>query len=273
MGGCGAGYTTKHLVNLLWFGQAIATAEALLLARREGIDLGLMPQARAGSAASSSFIRDDLGALFDGDYLTSFGLDRSHDLTGRSVYLVQKDSEEMTMMTTKQAPVSTATPTHTTITSRLGDLTVVARDGVVTGLYFPHHWYLPDRASFGERNDTGFHDVRERLAGYLAGDRRRFDVPVCARGDEFQQRVWDLIRQIPYGETVTYGELARDLGDGTTAQQAGAAVGRNPVCILIPCHRVVGTGGKLTGYAGGLKRKRFLLDLERGVARPPSRLF
>jgi methylated-DNA-[protein]-cysteine S-methyltransferase len=178
----------------------------------------------------------------------------------------------MTMVTMKQAPVSTATPAHTTIASRLGDLTVVARDGAVTGLYFPHHWYLPDRAAFGARNDAGFGDVREQLGDYLAGHRRRFDVPVRA-GDEFQERVWDLVRQIPYGETVSYGELARQLGDGTTAQQVGAAVGRNPVCILIPCHRVVGAGGKLTGFAGGLKRKRLLLDLERDVARRSSRLF
>jgi methylated-DNA-[protein]-cysteine S-methyltransferase len=166
-----------------------------------------------------------------------------------------------------------ATATHTTIASRLGELTVVARDGAVTGLYFPHHWYTPDLASFGARNDAGFNDVREQLAEYLAGHRRRFDLPVRARGDALQERVWELVSQIPYGETVSYGELARVLGDGTTAQQVGAAVGRNPVCLLIPCHRVVGAGGKLTGYAGGLKRKRFLLDMERGVARPPSRLF
>jgi methylated-DNA-[protein]-cysteine S-methyltransferase len=197
---------------------------------------------------------------------------RSHDLTGRSVYLVQEDREEMTMETMKQAPVSAAA-THTTIASRLGDLTVVARDGAVTGLYFPHHWYMPDRAGFGERSDVRFGDVREQLGRYLAGDRRRFDVPVRAHGDKLQERVWDLVSQISYGETVTYGELARDLGDGTTAQEVGAAVGRNPVCILIPCHRVVGAGGKLTGFAGGLQRKRFLLDLERDVARPPSRLF
>ena len=177
------------------------------------------------------------------------------------------------MVTMKQAPVCTAPATHTTIESRLGDLTVVAQDGAVTGLYFPHHWYLPDLASFGDRNDTGFDDIRDQLSDYLAGARRHFDVPVHAQGDEFQERVWDLLTRIPYGETVTYGELARDLGDATTAQQVGAAVGRNPACILIPCHRVVGTGGKLTGYAGGLRRKRFLLDTERDVARPPSRLF
>jgi methylated-DNA-[protein]-cysteine S-methyltransferase len=179
----------------------------------------------------------------------------------------------MTMVTIQQAPASTATATHTTIASRLGELTVVARDGAVTGLYFPHHWYRPDRASFGARNDAGFDAIRPQLSDYLAGQRRRFDLPVRARGGEFQQQVWDLVSQIPYGETATYSQLARNLGDGTTAQQVGAAVGRNPVCLLIPCHRVVGAGGKLTGYAGGLKRKRFLLDMERGVARPPSRLF
>jgi methylated-DNA-[protein]-cysteine S-methyltransferase len=152
------------------------------------------------------------------------------------------------MVTMQHTPVPTATATHTTIPSPLGDLTVVARAGAVTGLYFPHHWYLPDRASFGARNDTGFNDVRQQLSEYLAGARRQFDLPVRAHGDEFQQRVWDLVRQIPYGETATYGELAGNLADGTTAQQVGAAVGRNPVCILIPCHRVVGAGGKLTGF-------------------------
>ena len=75
---------------------------------------------------------------------------------------------------------------------------------------------MPDRASFGERNVAGFDDVRDQLGDYLAGDRRRIDVPVCARGDEFQERVWDPVRQIPYGETVSYGELARDLGDGSS---------------------------------------------------------
>jgi methylated-DNA-[protein]-cysteine S-methyltransferase len=174
----------------------------------------------------------------------------------------------MTMETMQHAPV-----THTTIASRLGELTVVARDGAVTGLYFPHHWYRPDRAGFGARTDAGFGEVREQLGEYLAGQRRGFDLPVRARGDALQQRVWELVSRIPYGETVSYGELARDLADGTTAQEVGAAVGRNPVCLLIPCHRVVGASGKLTGYAGGLPRKQFLLDMERGVAHPPSRLF
>ena len=177
------------------------------------------------------------------------------------------------METMSEVPVTAAAATHTTMGSSLGELTVVARDGVVTGLYFPHHWHLPDRASFGQYRDAGFDDVRRQLDEYLAGARREFALPVEAAGSPLQERVWQLIRQIPYGETVSYGELARELGDGVTAQEVGAAVGRNPVSIIIPCHRVVGAGGGLTGYAGGLRRKRILLDLERDVAGRSARLF
>jgi methylated-DNA-[protein]-cysteine S-methyltransferase len=179
----------------------------------------------------------------------------------------------MIMATTSEVPVFTGTSTHATIRSSLGDLTVVARGGSVTGLYFPHHWHLPDPASFGQYRDAGFDDVRRQLDEYLAGARLKFDVPAETAGSPLQERVWQLIGQIPYGETVSYGELARELGDGVTAQEVGAAVGRNPVSIIVPCHRVVGASGGLTGYAGGLRRKRILLDLERDVAGRSARLF
>jgi methylated-DNA-[protein]-cysteine S-methyltransferase len=179
----------------------------------------------------------------------------------------------MIMAATSEVPVSTGTATHATIRSSLGDLTVVARSGWVTGLYFPHHWHLPDPATFGQYRDAGFDDVRRQLDEYLAGSRRAFDVPVETAGSPLQERVWQLIRQIPYGATVSYGALARELGGGVTAQEVGAAVGRNPVSIVIPCHRVVGASGGLTGYAGGLRRKRILLDLERDVAGCSARLF
>jgi methylated-DNA-[protein]-cysteine S-methyltransferase len=143
----------------------------------------------------------------------------------------------------------------------------------VIGLYFPRRWYRPDPASFGPRADAGFEYVRDQIAEYLTGERKCFDVPVATHGDQYQERVWDLVRQIPYGETATYGELARQLGAGTTPQEVGAAVARNPVCLLIPCHRVVGAGGKLTGYAGGLAVKRRLLDLEADVSGRSPRLF
>jgi methylated-DNA-[protein]-cysteine S-methyltransferase len=181
------------------------------------------------------------------------------------------------MVTMSEVPVSAGAAAHTIIKTRLGDLTVVARDGSLAGLYFPHHWHMPDPVSLGQYRDADFADVfgdvRKQLSEYLAGERRGFEVPVEAAGSPLQQQVWQLIGQIPYGATVSYGELARALGGGITAQEAGAAVGRNPVSIVIPCHRVVGADGGLTGYAGGLRRKRMLLDLEQDVAGRSARLF
>ncbi len=177
------------------------------------------------------------------------------------------------MLTVDQSSVGMGAVTHSTITSKLGDLTVVASERTVVGLYFPGHWYQPDSATFGTFSDAGFDALCDQIGEYLGGDRQEFGVPVAMNGDEYQERVWSLVRRIPYGETATYGELARQLGEGTTPQEIGAAVGRNPLCLLVPCHRVVGAGGKLTGYAGGLARKRFLLDLEAEVVGRASMLF
>jgi methylated-DNA-[protein]-cysteine S-methyltransferase len=155
------------------------------------------------------------------------------------------------------------TAEHTVLVTRLGELTIV-RDGErLTGLYYPHHWYKPSPASFGRRTGQGFADVTRQLGEYLDGRRTEFELPLDARGTEFQRRVWALIAEVPYGDTTTYGALARRLGGGTNARDVGAAVGHNPLSILIPCHRVIGSTGQLTGYAGGLPRKRTLLDLER----------
>jgi methylated-DNA-[protein]-cysteine S-methyltransferase len=153
---------------------------------------------------------------------------------------------------------------HTILASPLGDLTVVRDDDGITGVYFPHHWTRPDPATFGPRVDGGFEDVAAQLREFFAGERRTFDLPLHPAGAPDQRRVWDLIDRIPYGRTSTYGRLAEALGDGTTAQEVGAAVGRNPLSILVACHRVLGSTGNLTGYAGGLARKRRLLDLESG---------
>jgi methylated-DNA-[protein]-cysteine S-methyltransferase len=177
------------------------------------------------------------------------------------------------MLTLHETPAPRTAVRHTTIPSQLGNLTIVAHGDTVVGLYFPHHWYRPDPASFGPSSDVGFEDVRDQIGEYLEGERQDFEVSIATDGNELQERVWSLVRQIPDGETVTYGELARQMGGGTSPQEVGAAVGRNPVCLLVPCHRVVGAGGKLTGYAGGLARKRFLLDLEADVAGRTSRLF
>jgi methylated-DNA-[protein]-cysteine S-methyltransferase len=157
------------------------------------------------------------------------------------------------------------TRTHTIIDSPLGELTLVSDDGALTGVYYPHHWYLPDPATFGVRTESGFEDVEEQLGEYFAGQRTAFELPTSTAGDAFQERVWELIARIPYGGTTTYGELARELGDPAIARAVGGAVGRNPLSIVVPCHRVVGKDGKLTGYAGGLERKRLLLELEASV--------
>jgi methylated-DNA-[protein]-cysteine S-methyltransferase len=151
---------------------------------------------------------------------------------------------------------------HTVIATRLGELTIVRDSGALTGLYFPRHWPRPDRATFGARTSRGFEQVTQQLDEYITGDRSEFNLPIRARGTEFQRRVWDLITQLPYGRTTSYGELARRVGDGVSPQEVGPAVGQNPLCILIPCHRVIGSTGKLTGYAGGLGRKRSLLEIE-----------
>lgn len=157
---------------------------------------------------------------------------------------------------------------HTVIPSALGDLTLVRDQTGLRGLYFPHHWYKPDPSKFGPRVDDGFDAVSRQLDEYLAGARQDFDLPLAPAGDRLQLIVWDLVMQVRYGDTVTYGELASRIGgeataQQVTAQQVGAAVGRNPLCILVPCHRVTDRNGKLAGYAGGIGRKRHLLELER----------
>ena len=148
------------------------------------------------------------------------------------------------------------------VDSPIGELTLVADGEALIGLYYPHHWYRPDPASFGPRSDAGFDTAKQQLDEYFAGRREAFDLPIELRGDDFQRRVWDLIQRIPHGRTTTYGAIARQLGIPGDARAVGGAVGRNPLSIVVPCHRVVGKDGSLTGYAGGLRRKRFLLDLE-----------
>lgn len=151
---------------------------------------------------------------------------------------------------------------YTIVPTRLGELTIVRDGEAIVGLHFSRQWYRPESSTFGARTDEGFDDVVAQLQDYLAGDRTEFDLPLDARGGEQQRRVWDLIAEVPFGRTTTYGDIARRMDFALDPRQVGAAVGRNPLSILIPCHRVVGSGGKLTGYAGGLRRKRALLDLE-----------
>jgi methylated-DNA-[protein]-cysteine S-methyltransferase len=169
--------------------------------------------------------------------------------------------------------LDTMNATHTVIDSPVGDLTVVAVDGAITGLYFTNHLRAPAQAALGERTDEGFAEVTKQLGEYFAGTRREFDLPLAPVGNDFQQRVWALLATIPYGETRSYGDLAKALGDPGLAQAVGSANGRNPISIIVPCHRVVGADGSLTGYAGGLDRKRYLLEMEEPADVSAGRLF
>ncbi|MFD9589734.1 methylated-DNA--[protein]-cysteine S-methyltransferase [Streptomyces sp. NPDC059980] len=155
---------------------------------------------------------------------------------------------------------------HMVIDSPYGPLTLVADDGVLCGLYMVGQRHRPQEETFGERDDTLFDEVTEQLDAYFAGELKEFTVELRLAGTPFQRSVWDRLRQIPYGETRSYGELAEALGSLGASRAVGLANGKNPVGIIVPCHRVVGASGGLTGYGGGLDRKQRLLDFESGAA-------
>jgi methylated-DNA-[protein]-cysteine S-methyltransferase len=165
--------------------------------------------------------------------------------------------------------VTTAERTHVILDSPIGPLTIVAEDGAITALYMDMQRHAPGAEAFGLPGDPGdepFATAARQLDAYFAGQLTDFDLPLAPAGTDFQRRVWDGLRAIPYGQTVSYGELARRVGNPAASRAVGLANGRNPIAIVVPCHRVIGTDGSLTGYGGGLDRKRFLLALERGTA-------
>ncbi|GAA4348205.1 methylated-DNA--[protein]-cysteine S-methyltransferase [Angustibacter luteus] len=166
---------------------------------------------------------------------------------------------------------------HAVVQTVFGEVTIVADRDAVVGLYYPQHWTNPDRTAFGRQvdadDDVLLGTARAQLVAYLAGERTSFDLPTAATGTGFEQRVWQVLAAIPYGETMSYGEIAESLGDRNLARIVGRAVGHNPLSIVVPCHRVVGRDGKLTGYAGGLARKHFLLELEGLAPVGTDRLF
>lgn len=155
---------------------------------------------------------------------------------------------------------------HRVIDSPVGPLTLVVDDaGTLCALYTDGQKYFPDDAALGERDDTVAADAVAQLGEYFAGERNGFDLALAPRGTDFQRAVWQALRAIPAGETLTYGELARELGRPGASRAVGAATGRNPISIIVPCHRLVGASGAMTGYAGGVERKRWLLDHEGGA--------
>ncbi|MEV6642643.1 methylated-DNA--[protein]-cysteine S-methyltransferase [Amycolatopsis sp. NPDC051371] len=162
---------------------------------------------------------------------------------------------------------------HAVIASPIGPLTLVGDGEALAGLYFDGHLRTPRLTDLGPRDDDGFETAKQQLGEYFAGTRREFDLELAPRGSAFEKQVWALLTKIPYGETRTYGQLAAELGDPGAAQAVGNANGWNPISVIVPCHRVVGTSGGLTGYAGGLTRKRFLLGLEEPPADEVGRLF
>jgi methylated-DNA-[protein]-cysteine S-methyltransferase len=151
---------------------------------------------------------------------------------------------------------------HFLMESPLGTLTLVNTNRVLSGLYMSDHLRGPRADSLGSRATSGFDVVRSQLDEYFERKRVHFDLPIALHGTIFQQSVWNLLQTIPYGKTCSYGELADLLGNRLTIRAVGLANGKNPISIIIPCHRVVGSDGSLTGYAGGLERKRLLLELE-----------
>ena len=156
------------------------------------------------------------------------------------------------------------------VPSPLGELLLVSDGASLCGVYFEGHRHYPSALEAEERPELAvFEKTRAWLGRYFAGERPEISFPLRLSGTAFQRAVWERLRAIPYGETVSYGQLAAELAEAwgrpCSARAVGGAVGRNPVSILVPCHRVVGADGSLTGYAGGTERKRKLLEIERGA--------
>jgi methylated-DNA-[protein]-cysteine S-methyltransferase len=151
---------------------------------------------------------------------------------------------------------------YRTIESPIGLLTLAGRDSALTNLRMVDQTYEPSRVGWMLDHDA-FADAVEQLEAYFAGELTDFDIEMDMRGTEFQQRVWKALLTIPYGETRSYGEIAEQVGAPGAARAVGLANGHNPIAIIVPCHRVVGASGSLTGYGGGLDRKKTLLDLEK----------
>ncbi len=151
---------------------------------------------------------------------------------------------------------------YTEYSSPIGTLILTARDGALTGLWIQGERHAPELSASWQRDDDAFAEVIAQLDDYFAGRRWTFDLPVAPDGTEFQQRVWAELRRIPVHTTITYGELARRIGQPSAARAVGLANGRNPLSVVVPCHRVIGANRHLWGYGGGLEMKRFLLEHE-----------
>lgn len=151
------------------------------------------------------------------------------------------------------------------IDSPIGLLTLAGTDRALTNLRMVEQTYEPDRADW-VRDESAFPAAVEQLDAYFAGELQEFDLDLEMSGTAFQRRVWNALRAIPYGETRSYGEIAQQIGSPTAFRAVGLANGHNPIAVIVPCHRVIGANGSLTGFGGGLERKSKLLDLEKNTA-------
>ena len=164
----------------------------------------------------------------------------------------------MAVMTTATAVVTS----YRHVESPLGRIRLVGRDEVLTGLYLADHGHCPPAGARWSVDDQAFEMARQQLEEYFSGTRREFSVPLDLEGSPFQVEVWTALRAIPYGETVSYADIARAVGRPAAVRAVGAANGRNPISIIVPCHRVIGADGSLTGYGWGVDRKAWLLAHE-----------
>ncbi|WP_198539029.1 methylated-DNA--[protein]-cysteine S-methyltransferase [Mycolicibacterium wolinskyi] len=156
---------------------------------------------------------------------------------------------------------------YRTVDSPVGPLTLAGRDGRLMHLRMVDQTYEPSRDGWAP-DESAFPEAVEQLAAYFAGERTEFVLELEMLGTPFQRRVWNALQSIPYGETCTYGDIAREIGSPGAFRAVGLANGHNPIGIIVPCHRVIGANGSLTGYGGGLERKRALLELERSRMMP-----
>ena len=150
----------------------------------------------------------------------------------------------------------------TAVESPLGPLTLIARDGVLTNVSMHDQRHTSPPPEGAIRDDAWFNDVVAQLDAYFAGELSSFELDVDPLGTPFQRSVWTELSEIPYGETISYGSLAQRIGNPNASRAVGLANGRNPLAIIVPCHRVIGANGSLTGYGGGLERKSWLLEHE-----------
>ncbi|MGQ0678914.1 MAG: methylated-DNA--[protein]-cysteine S-methyltransferase [Actinomycetota bacterium] len=150
----------------------------------------------------------------------------------------------------------------------LGKMIIIGQRGVVTGLYFVDQKAAPLLVHVQDQG--AYQSAKDQLQEWFRGTRRSFDFALELTGSPFQRQVWEALKTVPYGKTVTYGAIARAIGRPTAARACGAAIGRNPLAIVIPCHRVIGSSGALTGYAGGMDRKHWMLQHESASVGAPG---